>query len=148
MTNIDLKIFWDSFDRILAEKGEPFKIIHEKSGEQTHWACVNRNKILANYCIDISLIRKDNYLRVGLYIIDKNSDVGRIISVNKEIILRQLSFEPLWMHGIKNPDTLRVIKKINIDDKTNRELIEEALPYITEFINIAEQYGKQYFFDF
>ena len=43
---IDLRSFWITFEQVLNEKGNPFRIIHEKSGQQTYWACLNKNKIL------------------------------------------------------------------------------------------------------
>ena len=52
------------------------------------------------------------------------------------------------LYGEKNPDTLRVIVKLPIDNFTCRELIEQALPYIMEFIAVAKKYGEQFFFDF
>ena len=140
---IDLGVFWKTFEQILIENGEPFKIVYKD-----HYADVNRYKINLNIDVDISLVRRDNFLRVGLYIIDKYSDIGRIILANKEQINKQLTFSPLWESGEKNPDTLRVIVKLPIDNFTCRELIEQALPYIMEFIAVAKKYGEQFFFDF
>ena len=145
---ITKETFWFDFEKILNENGEPFKIIHEKAGEQTYWACVNKNQIFTNNCVDISLVKRSNFLRIGLYIIDKDSPIGIIILSNKENINEQLSFQPNWEYGSRNPNTLRVTVKLPIDSKTSRELIEEALPIIMEFIGIAKKYGGNYFFDY
>lgn len=145
---ITKETFWCIFEKILCENGDPFKIIHEKAGEQTFWACVNKNKAFTNNCLDISLVKRSNFLRIGLYIIDRDSLIGKIILANKESINEQLSFFPNWEHGTRNPNTLRVTVKIPIDRKTSRELIEEALPIIMEFIEIAKKYGEKYFFDY
>lgn len=145
---ITKETFWFDFEKILNENGEPFKIIHEKAGEQTFWACVNKNKPFTNNCVDISLVKRSNFLRIGLYIIDKDSPIGIIILSNKENINEQLSFQPNWEYGSRNPNTLRVTVKLPIDSKTSRELIEEALPIIMEFIGIAKKYGGNYFFDY
>lgn len=135
---ISKETFWFDFENILKENGEPFKIIHEKAGEQTFWACVNKNKAFTNNCVDISLVKRSNFLRIGLYIIDKDSPIGIIILSNKESINEQLSFQPNWEYGSRNPNTLRVTVKLPIDSKTSRELTEEALPIIMEFIGIAK----------
>lgn len=140
--------FWFDFENILKENGEPFKIIHEKAGEQTYWACVNKNQILTNNCVDISLVKRSNFLRIGLYIIDKDSPVGKIILSDKQKINEQLSFPPNWEYGSRNPNTLRITVKLPIDSKTSRELTEEALPIIMEFIEVAKKYGGDYFFDY
>ena len=87
-------------------------------------------------------------MRIGLYIIDKDSPIGIIILSNKESINEQISFQPNWEYGSRNPNTLRVTVKLSIESKTSRELIEEALPIIMEFIEVAKKYGKDYFFDY
>lgn len=93
-------------------------------------------------------MKRSNFLRIGLYIIDKDSPIGIIILSNKENINEQLSFQPNWEYGSRNPNTLRVTVKLPIDSKTSRELIEEALPIIMEFIEVAKKYGGNYFFDY
>ena len=145
---IDLDYFWRTFEQILREHGEPYKIIHEKSGKQTPYANVNKLRPINSNCVDISLVRRKNFLRVGLYIIDRYSSIGQHILANRENINRELSFAPQWEKGEKNPNTLRVIVKFPIDDHTCRELINEAFPYIEEFIKVAGKYGKREFFDF
>ena len=145
---IDLRYFWVTFEQVLNETGNPFGIIHEKSGEQTYWACVNKNKILTDNVVDISLVQSKNFLRIGLYIIDRTTDIGKIILANKEQINESLSFNPIWEDGTKNKNTLRVIIKLPIDNFTPRELIYKALPYVMEFISVAKKYGEKEFFDF
>ena len=141
---IDLDSFWKTFEQILIENGEPFKIVHKYQ-----FANVNRRKVNFNVTLDISLVRRKNFLRVGLYIRDRRSEIGRIILANKERINRALSFMPRWEIGEKNPNTLWVITKIPINDSTYRELIEKSIPYIMEYIDVAVKYGKKYdFFDF
>ena len=142
--NFDLDSFWKTFDEILTENGEPFKIVHKD-----HFANVNRRKVNFNVTLDISLVRRNNFLRVGLYIRDKRSEIGRIILANKERINRALSFTPRWEDGEKDPNTLWVVNKFPINDSTYRELIEKSIPYIMEYIDVAIRYGKKYdFFDF
>lgn len=142
--HIDLDSFWKTFEQILTENGEPFKIVHKD-----HFANVNRRNVNFNVTLDISLVRRNNFLRVGLYIRDKRSEIGRIILANKERINRALSFTPRWEDGEKNPNTLWVVNKFPINDSTYRELIEKSIPYIMEYIDVAIKYGKKYdFFDF
>ncbi len=145
---IDLGAFWKTFEELLIENGEPFNIVHEKGGEQTYWACVNKNRALADNTVDISLVQSKNFLRVGLYIRVRNTDIGRIILANKEHINAQLSFTPIWEDGTNNKNALRVIVKLPIDNLTCKELIEQALPYIMEFIVVAKKYGGREFFDY
>ena len=144
--NFDRESFWQTFEQVLIENGEPFKIVHERGRS---FANVNRRKINISVYLDISPLKTKNFLRVGLYIDDRHSKIGRIILANKERINRALSFMPRWEDGVKNPDTLRVVTKFPINDSTYRELIEKSIPYIMEYIDVAVKYGKKYdFFDF
>ena len=145
---IPLSYFWRTFEEILLEKGEPFKIIHEKGGEQTFWACINRNKALVNNSVDISLVQSKNFLRVGLYVLDKTSNLGVRLIRNRKYIDDELTFIPKWESGERNSNTLRITAKFPIDNNTSRELIEKAFPYIMQFFAIAKKYGKYEFFDF
>ncbi|MCD7728650.1 MAG: DUF4268 domain-containing protein [Clostridia bacterium] len=103
---IDLASFWRTFEQILIENGEPFKIVHEFAGREVYWACINKYKSTMNINLHVSLVNQKNCVRVGLYISDRNTPIGRVILANKESINNQLSFTPVWENGAKNPNTL------------------------------------------
>ncbi len=147
-SKIELGSFWKTFEQILMENGEPFSIIHEKGGEQTYWACINKNKAFVDNCVHIELVQSKNILRTGIYVRLKNTILGDKMILNKENINKSLSFTPIWKSGVKNVNTLRIVVEFPIDNKTSRELIEDSLPYLMEFIAVAKKYGEQFFFDF
>ena len=146
------KIFWELFDEILIENGEPFSICYKKSGEYCSWADVNKNKAWNENAIDISFLIRDGLLRVDLYV-QKGEDVplGRRILNNKEEIDSMVSLPIKWEYGTSNPNTLRpsvYFKFVKNNKDDYRRVIEEALPTIMEFINVANKYGSDEFFDF
>ncbi len=151
MTNAELtrKNFWEAFERILIENGEPFKIVY-RSSKIEYWASVNKY-VVSNYnSVDIGLVLKENKLRLGLWLHDKTSDIAKKLQNHKKEIEEMLSFKPIWSDGLSNKNALRIMTYIPLDFeyRTYREVIENALPIIIEFIAVAKKYGEQFFFDF
>lgn len=148
-TQDEKKFFWNLFDEILIENGEPFKINYQKSnGEITSYANINKRKIPNSTTLDLSLLPARNKLRINLYIHNGvESFVGRRISTNREFVQSMISVPILWEYGSKNSQTLR--PSVYIDLSGNyRNVIEKSLPIIMEFIEVAKRFGKDEFFDF
>lgn len=154
MTNAEeqRKIFWETFEDVLMENGEPFSICYMQGGKPQSWANVNRNHAWNANAIDLSFLNSQGLFRVDLYMQNGELDhIGRIIMANKEKINLMVTQPIKWERGERNPNTLRPsvyfpFKKNNKDDY--RRVIEESLPTILEFIEVANKYGKNMFFDF
>ena len=146
------KIFWNLFDKILIENGEPFKINYIKSGEYNSWANVNRNNSWNKNAIDISFLQRKGLLRVDLYI-QRGTDtpIGRKILNNKDDINSMITIPLKWESGTRNNKTIRpsvYFSFIKNDVEDYRRVIEKSLPTIIEFIDVANKYGKYEFFDY
>lgn len=154
MTNAEeqRKIFWETFEDVLMENGEPFSICYTQGDKPQSWANVNRKHAWNANAIDLSFLNQQGLFRVDLYMENGEQDqIGRKIKANKEDINSMISFPVKWENGKKNPNTLRPsvyfpFIKNNKDDY--RRVIEESLPTILKFIEVANKYGKNMFFDF
>lgn len=142
------EIFWKLFEKILAEKGEPFKIayIHKIQNEITSYAAVNRNSSFNANAIDLSFLLREKKFRVNLYI-SKPSLIKKFMD-NKEEVNSMVSLPLTWDNGkmVLRPSVYFGLIPEDIEDY--RKVIEESLPTILEFIEIANKYGKDDFFDF
>lgn len=146
------KIFWETFEDVLMENGEPFSVCYMMNEKPQSWANVNRNHAWNANAIDLSFLNSQGLFRVDLYMQNGEQDqIGRKIKANKEDVNSMITLPVRWENGEKNPNTLRPsvyfpFEKNNKDDY--RRVIEESLPTILEFIEVANIYGKNMFFDF
>ena len=64
------EVFWKLFEKVLKEKGEPFKIayIHQIRKEITSFAAVNRFGSFNANALDLSFLIREKKFRVNLYI--------------------------------------------------------------------------------
>lgn len=154
MTNAEeqRKIFWELFEEILMENGEPFNICYKMGDKICAWANINKNHAWNENAIDISFRTRDCMLRVDLYV-QRGEDIllGRRILNNKEDINSMVTKSINWEYGTSNAKTLRpsvYFSFIRNNKEDYRRVIEESLPTIMEFINVANKYGKDEFFDF
>lgn len=156
MTNTEeqRKLFWELFDEILLENGEPFKISYQnKKNEIKHNGAVNKDftNTPSGTAIDLGFNLRKGVFRVNFYIPDLNIDLKNKLLVNKEQINSMITLPLLWEKGEKNELVLRPSVYFNFiqnDVDDYRRVIEESLPTIIEFINVANMYGKDEFFDF
>lgn len=147
------KIFWKLFDEILIENGEPFSIAYKKkNGEITSYGQVNKLFATPNgTVIDLSFILRDGKFRVNFYIPERKPDLKNKLLANKEQINSMITLPLLWEKGENKELVLRPSVYFNFiqnDVDDYRRVIEESLPTIMEFINVANKYGKDEFFDF
>lgn len=150
MTNAEsiYKDFWKSFDEILLENGEPFKILYKMSGKVKHWSTINRHHIWKPFMVCVGLSSRKKEMHIDLYIENVNTMIGQMLIANKDNISSEISVPVQWTRGEKQPNTIRMKYSISFACCTYREAIEKALPIIMEFIEVAKKYGCAYFFDF
>lgn len=147
---IEQKKFWKIFDEKLIENGEPFSILHEKAGEVTYWAMVNRNNSLVDSGISIDFLVRDKKLRINIYLRNDLSFFG-YLERHKQDIESMVRVPLSWINGEKNQNTRRIAfyKSVEIGNIDNyAETIDEILPVIVEMKQVCEKYGKDLFFDF
>lgn len=156
MTNTEeqRKLFWELFDEILLENGEPFKISYQnKRNEIKHNGAVNKHftNTPSGTAIDLGFNLRKGVFRVNFYIPDLNIDLKNKLLANKEQINSMITLPLLWENGDKNESVLRPSVYFNFiqnDVDDYRRVIEESLPTIMELINVANKYDKDEFFDF
>lgn len=156
MTNLkeQQKLFWELFEEILIENGEPFKISYQnKKNEIKHNGAVNKDftNTPSGTAIDLGFNFGKGIFRVNFYIPERKPDLKNKLLTNKEQINSMITLPLLWEKGEKNELVLRPSVYFNFiqnDVDDYRRVIEESLPTIIEFINVANMYGKDEFFDF
>ena len=135
--------FWEIFDNKLIENGEPFELIHEKSGEVTHWANVNKKHSFVSLCLNIEFKYREQKVRVGIYIRD-DLYLFQCLLRYRENIERELGFKPEWgFEGKKNPNTRRIMNEFPVtlfDEEDYDRVIDEILPYIVKYKTTFEKY--------
>lgn len=144
------KKFWKIFDEKLIENGEPFSILHEKAGEVTYWAMVNKKNSLVDNGISIDFLVRDKKLRINIYLRNDLSFFG-YLERHKQDIESMVRVPLSWINGEKNQNTRRIAfyKSVEIGNVDNyAETIDEVLPVIVEMKQVCEKYGKDLFFDF
>ena len=150
MTNMieQREIFWKIFNDVLKEKGEPFKISfeHKITHEITPYAAVNRNSSFNANAIDLSFLLRERMFRVDLYV--TSPILMRKFMDNKIDIDNMVSLPLIWDNGKRVLRPSIYFDFIPNDMEDYRNVIEESLPIIIEFIEIANKYGKDEFFDF
>ena len=135
--------FWEIFDNKLIENGEPFELIHEKGGEVTYWACVNKKRAFVNLCLSIEFKYRVKKVRVGIYICD-DLNLFQYLLRHRESIDAELGFKSEWVfEGKQNPNTRRVINEfplVSFDEDTYDTIIDEVLPYVAQYKKVFEKY--------
>lgn len=109
------KIFWELFEEILIENGEPFKISYkDQNGEIKHYAAVNKyyTNTPSGTAIDLSFLQQKNkrlflqeknkgLFRVNFYVYNKNI-INKLLA-NKEDVNSMVTTNPIeWERGEKN----------------------------------------------
>lgn len=149
MTNAEeqREIFWKLFDKILNEQGNPFSIayVHQIQNRITSYAAVNRKNSFNANAIDLSFLLREKKFRVNIYI--SSPLLIRKFMDNKEDVNSMVSLPIEWDNGkrVLRPSVYFDFIPNDIDDY--RVVIEESLPIIMEFINVAKKYGAESFFD-
>ena len=141
------EIFWKLFDKILKEKGEPFKIayIHQIQKDITSYAAVNRNGSFNANAIDLSFLPREKMFRVNIYI--SSARLIRKFMDNKELVNSMITSPILWDNGKSVLRPSVYFEFIPGDVDNYKKTIENSLSTIQEFIEVANIFGKDEFFD-
>ena len=116
--------FWTLFNDHVVERNKPFAI-HKASSISWYNIAVGTSQA----CISVSLVNKDSYIGVELYIAS-NKELFDKLYAEHEKIEKELGFEVDWQR-LDNAKASRILYKIsglNFDDHSNYDqLIEEAI---------------------
>lgn len=116
--------FWTLFNDHVVERNKPFAI-HKASSISWYNIAVGTSQAY----ISVSLVNKDSYIGVELYIAS-NKELFDKLYAEHEKIERELDFEVDWQR-LDNAKASRILYKIdglNFDDHSNYDrLIEEAI---------------------
>ena len=142
--------FWKVFDEKIIENGEPFSILHEKGGEVTYWAVVNKKHSFVDNALSIELLVREQKLRINIYV---RTDLAlfSIFESNKKEIETIVGVPLKWMVGTKNKNTRRIAYEIPVNTgyfSNYDETIDKALPIVDKMKKVCEIYAKNAFFDF
>ena len=115
---IDVKLeqrkFWEAFDEKLIENGEPFSILHEKGGEVTYWAVVNKKHSLVDNALSIDFLVRAKKLRINIYV-RNDLPLFSIFERNKQEIEAIVGQMLEWLNGTTNPITRRIAYIIPVE---------------------------------
>lgn len=138
--------FWEVFDELLIENGEPFNLTHFYSGRETSWACVNSNRARRSISLEASITGNCSKLRVDLYIENKeiNKFLYNKLLSNYDLIRQEAQASLEWENGTKSKKTIRLayyvpINRYNVD--TYRDTIERVLPVYVKLIKTLKKLG-------
>ncbi len=142
------EIFWNMFEDILIENGSPFKIafIHQITHDITSYAAVNRKGSFNANAIDLSFLIKENKFRVNLYV--SGARLMRKFLDSKEKVNKMVSTNLLWEDGKRVLRPSVYFEFVSGDKESYKNAIEKSLPLIVELIEVANEFGKDEFFDF
>jgi hypothetical protein len=142
--------FWKTFDEKLIENGEPFSILHEKGGEVTYWAVVNKKNSFVDNALSIEFVVSKQTLRINIYV---RTDLAlfSILERNKKDIDAIVGVPLKWAEGTRNKNTRRIAYEIPVNTgyySNYAETIDKALPIVDKMKKVCEIYAKNAFFDF
>ncbi len=136
------RVFWEMFEEALMQNGEPFKILHDKKGEPTFWAVVNKRRILFDLGLSLDFTVRNKNLKIQVYI-RNNIPLYNYLYSKKGEIEENLGFKPVWNDRCQKPDTRRIeynIQFIPGNREDYERVIEEALPITEKFRKVFGKY--------
>lgn len=144
------KKFWKAFDLKMIENGDPFSILHEKSGETTYWAVVNKKYSLVDNALSLDFLVRQGKLRVNIYI-RCDLSLYSVLESHRQEIEAMVSVPLKWLKGTRNLNTRRIAYEFPIkvgNDSNYEEVIDDILPIVVEMKKVCEKYAPHAFFDF
>ena len=142
--------FWKIFDEKLIENGEPFSILHEKSGEITYYGVINKVHSFVDNALSVDFLVREQKVRLNIYVRDDLA-LCNVLEKHRTEIESAVSVPLHWIKGIKNLNTRRIAYFVPVkvgDDSQYDEVIDDILPIIIEMKKICETYARFDFFDF
>lgn len=129
--------FWIQFNEVLVERGKPFNI---RKATTHHWYDIAIGTGEAH--VALTLVNRDNFVGVELYISDNKSLFDRLFS-QKERIEDELGLSPEWqrLDGKKASRVLYRIPGLNFEDHSNYEqLMNEMIDKAVLFMKVFKKY--------
>lgn len=129
--------FWTDFNSVVASKGKPFNI---RKASTDHWYDVAIGTSKAY--ISITLVNKDGYIGVELYIKD-DKDLFDSLFSRKEEIEEKLGFEMIWerLDDKKASRIKSYIKGLDFEKKENYpQLMLETINKVTTIRDVFKDY--------
>lgn len=129
--------FWIQFNEVLVERGKPFNI---RKATTHHWYDIAIGTGEAH--VALTLVNRDNFVGVELYISDNKSLFDRLFS-QKERIEDELGLSPEWqrLDGKKASRILYRIPGLNFEDHSNYEqLMNEMIDKAVLFMKVFKKY--------
>lgn len=128
--------FWTMFNDVVADRGKPFNI---RKASTDHWYDVSIGTSEAH--LSITLVNKENYVGIELYIND-NKDLFDSIFAKKDEIEKELSLKFDWQR-LDSKKASRVIYRINglnFDDHSNyNQLMNEIIDKVVEIRKVVSK---------
>ena len=129
--------FWNQFNDILVEKGKPFNV---RKATTDHWYDVAMGTSAAH--IGITLVNKESYIGIELYINDDKNMFDRLLE-KKSIIEEELGFKLDWQR-LDNRSASRIkyyIQGLNFDDHSNYDsLIDKTIDIAVKMRDVFKKY--------
>lgn len=129
--------FWNKFNEILADKGQPFNM---RKATTDAWYDVAIGSSSARIVID--LVNKEGYIRIGLFITN-NYEIFDKLHENKELIESELGLKLEWVRECRG-NACRVkynLEGLNYDDHSNYdELINKTIDIASKMQKIFKKH--------
>ncbi len=129
--------FWSMFNDVVTERGKPFNI---RKASNDHWYDVAMGTSEAH--LSITLVNKENYIGISLYI-NNNKEFFDILYSEKDEIENDLDFHLDWQR-LDDKKSSRIIYKIDglsFDDNSNyNTLMNEVIDKIMLMRKVFKKY--------
>ena len=147
MTNAESerKYFWETYQEILTENGEPFTLHLHRNADGTfrHYAQLNDYSLSRSLCIDFNL--NGGVLRYGVYL-DNDVNLYDFLLEKQKIIEEALGFSCIWRNGDKGKTTRRICCERTITPNYREsylDAIEESMVRIVKFLEVFDRFLRR-----
>lgn len=135
--HIERLTFWTKFNELIAERGKPFNI---RKPTTDHWYDIAIGSSDAH--ISVTLVNKDGYLGVELYIPNNKELFDKLMS-NKDEIDSQFP-QPLLWQRLDDKKASRILYKIQgLDfnhEENHHQLMEEGIDLVLQMRKVFRKY--------
>lgn len=125
-------------------------MLHEKGGEVTYWAVVNKKQSFVDNALSIDFLVREQKLRINIYV-RTDLTLFSIFEKNRKDIESMVGMPLKWVDGTRNKNTRRIAYEIPVKTGNNSnydEIIDKALPVVDKMKKVCEIYARSNFFDF
>ena len=129
--------FWNQFNELVIERGKPFNI---RKATMDHWYDIAIGRRYAY--ISITLINKESFIGVALYIPDKKELFDNVVQ-KKDIIEKELGFNMSWerLDKVKASQVIYRIDGLNFDNHENYNyLMNQVIDKVIKMRDVFRKY--------